>query len=307
MQKFKDTRSGVRLIKVLLALIENPYGYTKQQLADLYNVHADTIKQDIEDIRDAGFEVKPDKKYRYGILKNKFYEHLEELLFFTEKEQNFMLEALGKMNHADKRYDKVRNKLQTIYDISKLGSSIISKPFLTKISILEKAKANKHLVKLIAYRSTNSGEETDRLIEAFHISPHEDMLHAFDVERKGIRHFRLSRFDRVEIIEVAWNYEGKHYVQATDPFRIVDDKQVKVHVRMRMMGLNELVERFPLAQAYIRPAADIENIYELECKVNHRFYGITAFILSNHSAIVEIVEPESLIDHINQEAEKIKF
>jgi predicted DNA-binding transcriptional regulator YafY len=211
------------------------------------------------------------------------------------------------MNRADKRYDKVSSKLQTIYDISKLGSSIITKPFLTKISILEKAKANKQLVKLISYRSTNSSEESDRLIEPFHISPNEDILHAFDVERKEIRHFRLSRFDRVEIIEVTWNYEGKHYVQATDPFRIVDDKQIKIHLRMRMMGLNELVERFPLTLAYIHPAADEENIYELECKVNHRFLGISNFILSNHSAIVEIVEPEGLIEHVNQLAEKIKF
>ncbi len=288
-------------------MTERPFSHTKQYWADEYNVHKDTIKEDIEEIRNAGFEVIHDKKYRYGISQDRAYEHLRELLFFSEKEQDFVLHALTKMNHGDKRYERVRKKLDTIYDVSKLGSSIISKPFLTKINLLERAKKEKILVKLINYRSTNSSEVADRLVEPFNISPKEDILHSFDVEKKEIRHFRISRIERVEVIEVPWNYEGKHYVKATDPFRIVDDQQVHIHLRLKVGGYNELIERFPLTQNYLRPSADEAGIYELECKVNHRFYGISNFILGYHSNVVEIVEPESLLEHIQNEVKKINF
>jgi predicted DNA-binding transcriptional regulator YafY len=307
MQKFNDTSPNIRLLKILRAMIERPFGYTKQDWAYEYNVHKDTIKKDIDDIRNAGFEVNHDKKYRYGIGQDKVLEHLKELLFFSENEQDFLLSALDRMNTADKRQERVRKKLETIYDISKLGSSMISKPFLTKVSLLEKAKAEKSLVKLVGYRSTNSSEIADRLVEPFHISPKEDMLHSFDVERKEIRHFRLSRIERVENIAAVWSNEGKHHVKATDPFRIVDDKQVNVHIRLRVGGYNELTERFPLTMSYLRAAADEAGIFDLECKVNHRFFGLSNFILGYHEHIVEIVEPEKLIEHVNQASATLKF
>ena len=307
MQKFNETSPNIRLLRILRAMIERPYGNTKQDWADLYNVHKDTIKTDLEDIRNAGFEVKYDKQYRYAIEQDKALEHLKELLFFSENEQDFLLNALEKMSQTDKRYARVRKKLETIYDISKLGSSMISKPFLTKINLLERAKGQKYLVKLIGYRSTNSSDVTDRLVEPFHISPKEDMLHSFDVEKKNIRHFRLSRIERVEIIEVPWNYEGKHYKKATDPFRIVDDKQVDVHIRLKVGGYNELTERFPLTSSYLKPAADEAGIFDLECKVNHRFFGLSNFILGYHEHIVEVLEPESLLDHLQNEVKKINF
>jgi predicted DNA-binding transcriptional regulator YafY len=307
MQKFNDISPKNRLLKVLIALTESPNRYTKVDLATQYNVHKDTIKEDIEDIRNAGFQVTHDKQYRYAIVQDKVYEHLKELLFFSENEQGFILDVLEKTNHADKRYERVRKKLENIHDISKIGSSMITKPFLTKINLLEKAKASKFLVKLVGYRSTNSSDVTDRLVEPFQISHKEDMLHSFDVEKKDIRHFRLSRIERVEVVEVPWTYEGKHHVKATDPFRIVDDKQVSVHIRMKVGGLNEITERFPLTSAYLKPAADEAGLYDLECKVNHRFYGLSNFILGHHRDIVEILEPESLLEHIQKEVEKIKF
>jgi predicted DNA-binding transcriptional regulator YafY len=102
MQKFNDTSPNIRLLKVLRAMIERPFGYTKQDWAYEYNVHKDTIKKDIDDIRNAGFEVNYDSKYRYGIGQDKVLEHLKELLFFSENEQDFLLSALDKMNTADK-------------------------------------------------------------------------------------------------------------------------------------------------------------------------------------------------------------
>jgi predicted DNA-binding transcriptional regulator YafY len=307
MNKFNDNSPKYRLLAILKALLELPYFYTRKMLATRYNVSIDTIKKDFEELRDADFNVKFDEKNRYAIVPNKSLEHLEDVLFFSESEKDFLLEALVKTNVSDRRMEKVREKLETIYDVSKLGSSLFSKTFLNKASLLEQAKQQRRVVKLINYRSTNSSEVSNRLIEPFSVSTKEDILHAFEVEKKEIRHYRISRIERVEMQEVAWQFENRHIVMATDPFRIVNNKQVRVHIKLKVGGYNELTERFPLTQAYLQPSASEAGVFEFECKVNEKFFGLTNFILGYHEHIIEIIEPESLINHIREHIGKINF
>lgn len=288
-------------------LLERPHHYTKKMLATKYGVNPDTIKNDFEELRDADFLVHFDAQYRYAIVPNKSLEYLEDVLFFTEAEKDLLIDALTKTNATDKRMEKIREKLETVYDVSKLGSSLFSKTFLNKANLLEQAKQQKKLVKLINYRSTNSSKVSNRMVEPFLVSTKEDILHAYDEENQFIRHFRISRIERVEVQTDIWENETKHYVTATDPFRIVNDKQVRVHIRLKVGGYNELIERFPLTQAYLQPSADQEDVFEFECKVNERFFGLTNFLLGYHEHIVEIVEPESLMAHIRKHIAQINF
>ncbi len=307
MNVFHDNSPKYRLLAILKDLLERPYHYTRKMLATKYNVDKDTIKKDFNELRDADFLVKPDEKHRYAIVPNKSLEYLEDVLFFTEAEKDLLIDALTKTNAADKRMEKIREKLETVYDVSKLGSSLFSKTFLNKANLLEQAKQQKKLVKLINYRSTNSSKVSNRMVEPFLVSTKEDILHAYDVENQVIRHYRISRIERVEVQTDIWQNETKHYVTATDPFRIVNDKQVRVHIRLKVGGYNELIERFPLTQAYLQPSADEEGVFEFECRVNERFFGLTNFLLGYHEHIVEIVEPESLMAHIRKHIAQINF
>jgi predicted DNA-binding transcriptional regulator YafY len=308
MNKFNDNSPKYRLLAILKILIESPYQYTKKALATMYNVDPKTIKNDFEELRDADFNVDYDHQYRYAIIPNKPLQHLEDMLFFTESEKEILIEALANNAKAsEKKTKRMQEKLNTIYDVSKLGSSLFSRTFLAKANLLEQAKQQKKIVKLINYRSTNSSEVSDRLVEPFHVSVKEDILHAFAIDRKDIRHYRISRIERVELQDMAWQHESQHYITATDPFRIVNDNKVRVHIRLKVGGYNELIERFPLTQAYLQPSADELGIYDFECNVNEKFFGLTNFILGYHEHIVEIVEPESLLEHIRRHIAKINF
>lgn len=308
MNKFNDNSPKYRLLAILKILIESPYQYTKKMLETKFNVGNDAITQDFEELKDAGFDVQYDKRYRYAIVPNKPLQHLEDMLFFTEAEKEILIDALAHNAKAsEKRTKRMQEKLNTIYDVSKLGSSLFSRTFLSKANLLEQAKQQKKVVKLINYRSTNSSEITDRFIEPFQVSVKEDILHAFEVKKKEIRHFRISRIERVELQDTDWQYETKHNVIATDPFRIVNNNKIKVHILLRVGGYNELLERFPLTQAYLQPSATQQGIYEFECDINEKFYGLTNFILGYHEHIVEIIEPESLIEHIRNHIGKINF
>jgi predicted DNA-binding transcriptional regulator YafY len=307
MNKFNDNSPKSRLLRILKGLLERPCHFTVSMLAMQFNVSKDTIKKDFEELRNADFEVMYDEKYRYYIEANKAHDHLEELLFFTETEKEFLLLAIeNSAQITEKRLKRMHDKLNAIYDVSKLGSSLFSRTFLQKVDLLEQAKQQKRVVQLINYRSTNSAEISTRTVEAFMVSTKEDILHCFDLDRGEIRHFRVSRVERVEVLTTLWAHETRHAVTATDPFRIANNRQVHVHIKLRVGGYNELTERFPLTQAYLKPANEA-GVFDFECKVNEQFYGLTNFILGYHEHIVEIVEPDRLVAHIQTHVKKINF
>lgn len=298
----REYTGRVRALRILRTIVESPYVYTVKRLAEIYEVDESQIKRDFEAFRTAHFELDRDERHRYALIADKPYEHLKALLVFTPKEEEILTEALQKLGATDKAVQKLQNKLSRVYDISKMHNTF-DKNFLSKMDKLQKAQSEKKVIVLKDYPSTNSNTVQDRIVEAFHISAEDDIVHAFDIEKKGIRHFRISRITKLDITPQSWTFEGHHNIVATDPFRIQNNNQVKVHIRLKVGAKNELLERFPLSRSYIKESE--EGIYDFECKVNSQYFGLTNFILGYHNDIIEIFEPESLSEHIKKEAQKM--
>lgn len=108
MNTFNDNSPKNRLLQLLKDLLERPKHYTKKMLATKYNVSVDTIKKDFDELRNADFLLHFDANYRYSIVPNKSLEYLKDVLFFTDSEKDFLLEALLKANITDKRMGKIQ-------------------------------------------------------------------------------------------------------------------------------------------------------------------------------------------------------
>jgi predicted DNA-binding transcriptional regulator YafY len=229
------------------------------------------------------------------------------MLFLSEAEYQLIKKALKDSDAQEGIIVRTLQKLESIYDYTKYGNQSISKVYLKKVNLLEKAKQDKQKVKLINYRSTSSQEAKDRTIEVFHISAKEDSIQAFDPRHNETRIFRISRFERIEQLDEDWENEGKHHVLHPDIFGIVDKAAKHIHIKIDIAALNALLDRYPLAKAYISAAADAPHIYELECRVNTQYIGLTNYLIGNHDHIVEIVEPQDLVDTLNQKIKNMKF
>jgi len=302
----KEHGHKLRLLLVMRALIESPRQHTKNDLAKKFGVHRDTITNYFRDFETAGFALDHDQKYRYFFESDPVYEALQDLLHFTEADQDYLIEALRTHDRHSKRSERIQRKISAIYDFTQLGYENLRKPHLAKINLLRKAQEDKQRVTLMGYRSSNSSKIRDRLVEPFHVSAEEDILHAFDVDIEDIRHYRLSRINHILPTGEPWAFEGKHNIMPTDPFRIVDPQPVHVHLRLSVGAYNELLERFPLTRMYLRPAAE-PDIFDFEAKVNSKFYGLANFILGNYHLKVEVVSPDALKDHLREMVEQMKF
>lgn len=301
-----DYGTKLRLLRIIRALLEHPNGYSRKQLAGLYNVHPDTIRNDFTAIENAGFVLQKDKQHRYTFRFDRTLQEMKDILFFAEEDQVLLMQAIDQIDPHSKRGQRLKRKLDSLYDYHKLGYSNLRRPYLTKIDLLQKAQRDKKCVVLQNYRSSNSGVIKDRTVEPFHPAPADDTLQALDLASGQLRHFRISRIDRVLLTEQDWQHEQRHLVLPTDVFRIVDPKQIQVHLRFKVGAYNELTEKFPQSRNYIE-ADPVENVYDFQAPINHRFLGLTNFILGFHHQVIEILEPESLIEHLRAQVGMMDF
>ncbi len=304
--KEAEYTSRTRVVRVLRALIEHPYGYTKQQLAEKNGVSRDTITGDLQAIESAGFIWRSDGKFRYAFVEDKPLKQLQDLLHFSEEDQVLLHQAIDSLPATTERQQKLKAKLNALYDFRQLGHAYLRKPYLTKVDLLLQAQSERKQVVLEGYRSSNSNTISDRHVEPFHISPPDDTVQTFDVDKRTVNHFRISRIGRVKLLDEAWQYSGHHNIRHTDPFRIVGNNQIMVHLRLGLGAYNELIERFPVAKGHIEPAHE-EGFYDFQCPVNDRFLGLSNFILGFYHQGIEIVAPESLKEHLRREVSGMGF
>ena len=298
----KEYSSSTRTLKVLLAILESPNRYTNSDFQNLHNVSKDTIRRDIDAMKTAGFDIIPNKSNRFALAMDKKFDKLRELLFFSEREENMILDGLRTLNRDKNETEKLMRKMSRIYYVSK---NLMDKNYFTKLDRLEQAKKEKKVIILKNYHSSNSNTVSDRYVEVHEISPDNDIIHAFDIIKKRELHFRISRVTKLEITDTPWAFESHHNTQTTDIFRIHDNKQTRVNLRMGVGAYNALLETFPISKAYITEAPDKPNQFDLECKVNHEFFGLMNFIMANYNSIISISEPYELIQSVRSEAKKL--
>lgn len=304
----KDTEYGTRarVLKIFRALLDQPKRYTKKELAEKYSVSDDTIADDLRIIVNAGFELDHDERYRYFLVEDKPIKKARDLLYFSEEERQLLYEAIDNLRSTPERQQALKRKLHSLYDYSRLGFANLRRPYLTKLDLLEQAKSDKRAVILEDYHSSNSSQVSNRLVEPFHIAAEDDMLHAFEVEKKAIRHFRITRFVRVKPTEIPWAFENHHSVMSTDPFRIVSNQQTNVHLRLSVGARNELLERYPLTKKHIEQTSDA-NYFDFQANVNREFFGLSNFILGFYHLEIEVLAPDALKTHLRAEIGKMKF
>ena len=291
-----------RILKFMLLILNNPYTYTRKEIEKRIEITERQIGEDVKILRSLNLNVecKP-PEYKYAILPEKDFKELEYLSPLSDKDLAKITLALRTLSGKDQLY--LNKKLSSLYDFQKLGIRALRKPALEKIDHLEEAKKEEVCVILENYYS-NSSEPRNRKVEPFKVDANLDTLQAYDLEGKGIRHFKLNRIERVTILkDEPWTCKAKHHRKATDVFRIADNEKIMVHLELDMQGRNVLLDTFPSAREFLYKCNE-PNTFDFQSEVNAKFLGITNFILGN-SENVTVIGPDSLKKHLKKRARKI--
>ncbi len=278
-----------KTLKLLLLILRNQYKFKLSQLADKIDVSPSTVKRYIKAIRDAKINVDIEKN-RYAILPDEDAPELTKLFPLSDHDLTMINTSLkdGTKVQDIREAEYLMKKLESLVDIQKMGLRALQSAQLEKMNVLEQSKAEKKQVRLINYRSNSSGTQ-DRVVECFDVDADSGTIQVFDLTRMLVRHFKISRIERVELLPISWQYEDKQFQKKIDDFRIANNNQVSVRLKINQFAYNVLYDTFPKA-ARKAIKANEEHFFNLDIRVNEDFYGLIPFILGNPGRI-EIIEP----------------
>ena len=169
-----------------------------------------------------------------------------------------------------------------------------------KLLDLQKSIKDKKVAVLKSY-SSQSGIR-DRKVEIFQLLPERNAVIGFEVVKKQILEFKITRFKEVEISGEKWKNESKHKKLSVDVFDMLENpnvKAVKVVLKLRRLAYNLLMEEYGNAEKDVRMNMDKDALdypYILETHVN-KMEGISRFYLGLAKEI-QIVEGEELKNYV---------
>lgn len=168
-----------------------------------------------------------------------------------------------------------------------------------KIIIIQDAIQKERKVRLIGYKSSNSGTIQNRVVEAFHIDNNE-YIHCYEHEHGKVKMFRISRAERIVMLDDRWEFKDKHKKMSIDPFHMSGDQKIEVKLRLKLPAKNAIEEYYPGLSQCIKQ--DNEKRWILTT-FTYNLYPLMQFYLS-HAQYVEILDvkglKEAVMDYVKQ-------
>ena len=264
-----------RELNLLLLLTEN-HNYTVPEICDRVQISRRNFYYYLDFFRLAGFKVEHSKPY-YRVSKDSpFFRKIDEVVHFTEDEAITMRRILDKTGDQSIQVERLRRKLDRLYDLQILDNEEMQEQLAHNVTTLYEAIKRQVAVTLVNYSSPHSNTTSNRIVEPFLLMNGNREVRCFELSSGINKTFKLSRMEDVQLLDVTWEHQNKHYKIFTDIFMLSDEKQWTVTLLMGRLSSSILLEEYPKARKYL--TQQDETHWRLELPVCS-FIGIGRFVM----------------------------
>ena len=292
----EDTRPK-RILRLLMMLSGNKK-YAMPELEDKMEMSARNLRRDLNLIESSGFLLDRKKGYRLQSDRSTNRD-LKDLMHFSEEEISILYQTLSLIEEDSPLKERLVRKMNAFYDLKAL-EQLRQKDDLTKVHTIRDSLEQKKQVILKAYRSSNSNNIEDRVVEVFDFLPDYRAIWCYDIKSHSCKQFKLARMQFVELLLSAWRYEEKHQKPFIDGFRMSAMKPLTtVELLLSLKAYNLLIEEYPLATKYIKQE---DKSYRVKVPVAN-YNGIGRFVLGLIEEI-EIIKPAAFKKYLKAQVGK---
>lgn len=248
-------------IQRLIGMLKTDEQHSVVELAEIFDVSRRSVYNMIDEVSSRGFHVVSNN----GIprLRN-FIDQVSDTgdVFLTQNEADLLLYLINHLAQGNPQRQSLTSLMgRDLRDLLQPYFSNIDAD-LAKVSRIGQALRSHHQLMLRRYRSGSSGTIADRRVEPVQWSPTYHQLYAFDVDKRSMRAFVVSRMDDVEVLDQTWQHAAEHRVPDTDCFWMTGEPY-EVTLRLTLRALNLLHDEYPLSrQAEVRESGDDAYPYE---------------------------------------------
>jgi len=300
-EKNVEQQKILRIFK-LINLMKTNVGKTVKRLGESLDTDPRTIYRYFNLLEALGFQIeKENSKFkivdRVGGVTDSFYGT------FTEEESDFLSQAISQSGQKSLLKESILKKINVRSHIQEGAKRIFNAKLGVFVDELADAVKNKYQVLLIDYYSLNSNSEKSRLVEPVAFTKDYEYIHAFEIETKSMKKFKLERISEVEVTNKKHQYESLHLGYEDSFFGFSGKAKYQVKLKLSKKAYHLLIEEYPEARPYTQTAHRQHYFFENEIA---EFPGISRFILGLPGE-VQVIEGEELKEFLEEQLEKQRF
>jgi len=288
-----DQAKFQKMLEVLL-LLDCQYGRTITELSERFEISQRTVYRYLDTFKQVGFVIENTNGYFKIDKENTTVQEISHLLHFSEEEAFILSKAIHSIEDTDELKSKLVKKLYSLYDFDRVIHAISKKEESENIYTLLQAIKQQKQVVLQSYKSGNSKNIRDRIVEPIDFTINYTGVWCYDTEDGVNKVFKASRIKHVQLLESFYNYKPKHKKGIIDIFRMQSFEPSAIILELSLVAYNLIIEEYPLSEKYISKVTD--NLYRLECEVGN-LMGVGRFVLGLPGEI-KIIKSEALKQYV---------
>lgn len=275
---------------------------TADQLAQILGTSKRNAYYVLKALKDYGFVLHHIHGYYNIDAHSPFFQEISRSVNFTHEQAQYLYNVLNGMDKGDAMAGLMKRKLQRFYYLNEyVGDTRFLPGYHKNLQMLQKAIQRKRVVILHNYSSSHSGTVTDRTVEPFQFLGDNTDIRAFEIGSGVNKTFKISRVEKVEILQTDWFNEDKHKKVFTDMFLYSGDEWHNVKLRLDLKAHNFMQEEYPHSEAVMKQEDDTHWIFETGLA---SYTIIGRFILGLYDDI-EVLEDEGLRKYLDERIENM--
>jgi predicted DNA-binding transcriptional regulator YafY len=292
-----------RLLRVMQLLTDKGKRYTVAELSEILSISQRSVYRYIDTFESVGFIVNKHNGMVWLARESRHFKTIADLVYFTEEEAYVLKRAIEALDPMNPAVNGIKNKLYNLYDYNKVADIVVNENARAVVNNLLDAIATEKEVLLKDYRSSHSGNVSDRVVEPIQFGVNMVDILCYEISSGICKSFKVSRIEEVLHTGNSWSHQEKHVKIVTDSFRFSSTKTHFVKLKLSMVAANLLNEEYPLTIDKTVSVSDKEYIYSDQvCS----FEGVGRFVLGLCNE-VEVLEGKEFIDFLNMKRRGSKF
>jgi predicted DNA-binding transcriptional regulator YafY len=286
----------------LINLLQSSIGKPVHRLAEILETDERTIYRYFKLLDALGFEVV--KEYsKYKIQQQPGSDQTLTYGTFSAEESQWLRSLIESQGKGNLLHDSILKKLAVRSEVKKVTQELFKANMGRIVDELGRGIQGKVQVWLKDYYSLSSDTTSDRLIEPVAFSTNYEAIHAFEIESKSMKVFKIERIGEVILSQIFWTFEPKHLLPGTQLFGFTGKNKFLVKLKLSKKAYQLMMEEHPNARPFMYIKNRNQYFFNGEIP---QLPGLARFILGLPGEI-SVEEGDEMKVYLNEQLSRSNF
>lgn len=286
----------------LINLLQSSIGKPVHRLAEILETDERTIYRYFKLLDALGFEIV--KEYsKYKIQQQPGSDQTLTYGTFSAEESQWLRSLIESQGKGNLLHDSILKKLAVRSEVKKVIQELFKANMGRIVDEVGRGIQGKVQIWLKDYYSLSSDITSDRLIEPVAFSTNYEAIHAFEIESKSMKVFKIERIGEVILSQISWTHESKHVLPGTQLFGFTGKNKFLVKLKLSKKAYQLMMEEHPNARPFMYIKNRNQYFFNGEIP---QLPGLARFILGLPGEIL-VEEGDEMKVYLNEQLSRSNF